>query len=151
MGDIGETGDPGGGVPAAKKAWFELLLDRSEDGDCDDDSVVDEGNEDVADENDGRLSRFLGYDSPLATSRSSPSAYFRGGAVIVAAAAAVGSDEGVVTILGILTDRRDRGWLSAVEAEFRTTAVVESPCMLPAFRMASPRVSKGTECPPVSA
>lgn len=75
MGEIGETGDPGGGVEllaAAKKAWLKLLLDRFDDGG--DDSVADEGKDDVAEENEGRLLRFLVYDSPVAISRSSPSA-----------------------------------------------------------------------------
>lgn len=149
MGEIGETGDPGGGVEllaAPKKAWLELLLDRFDDGG--EDSVADEGKDDVAEENEGRLFKFLEYDSPVAISCSSPSAYVRGGA------AAVGSDEGVVTILGILTDMRERGWL-AVAAESRTTAVVESLCMLPvdvsfsAVVVGSLRVFKATICLPV--
>lgn len=86
------------------------------------------------------------YDSPVAISRSSPSAYVRGGA------AAVRSDEGVVTILGILTDRRERGWLAGA-AESSTTAVVESlrmlPANVPAVVVAAPRVFKATACPPV--
>lgn len=66
----------------------------------------------------------------------------------------MGSDERVVTILGILTDRRERGW-SAVATELRTIAAFESLCMLPvnvslpAVVLAAPRVFKATVCPPV--
>ena len=109
--------------------------------------MADEGKDDVAEENEGRLLRSLVYDSPVAVSRSSP-AYVGG------SAAAVGSDEEVVTILGILTDRRERGWLT-VAAESRCTTVVESLCMppvnvsLPVVVVAPPRVFKATTCPPV--